>query len=416
MKNQQEFEQTEIGRIPREWEIVKLGDREVCQIIMGQSPPSSTYNKLQKGLPFLQGNMEFGEIYPKPSIYCSEPIKIAEKNDVLISVRAPVGEVNISPSRVCIGRGLAAIRCKPNKTSDLFLFYHLKYIGKKFESISAGSTFKAIRKNDLDQLEILLPSLPEQKKIAEILSTVDQAIERVSEAIEKTQKLKKGLMQELLTKGIGHKEFKETEVGRIPKEWILEVAEKVCSRVTDGTHDTPKPSENGYYLVTSKDIKEGGINFSQTYLISEDDFNEINRRSKVDSYDVLFSMIGTVGQTAIVKDNYPKFAIKNVGLFKTNNSKVLARWLHYYFGSKFAQFYIKNSTKGTTQKYLPLFSLRGFPITVAPLPEQQKITEILSEVDKRLELLREKKGKLEKIKKGLMNDLLTGKRRVRLES
>ena len=143
-----------IGEISRRWETVRLGGGKVCQIIMGQSPPSSTYNKLQDGLPFLQGNMEFGEIYPSPSIYCSEPVKIAEKNDVLISVRAPVGEVNISSSKVCIGRGLAAIRCKPNNTNYLFLFCCLKYTAKTFEAISAGSTFKAIRKNDLDQVEI----------------------------------------------------------------------------------------------------------------------------------------------------------------------------------------------------------------------------------------------------------------------
>ena len=115
------FKQTKIGSIPEEWEFVRLGDGEICQIVMGQSPPSSTYNKIQEGLPFLQGNMEFGEIYPSPSIYCSEPIKIAEKNDVLISVRAPVGEVNISPSKVCIGRGLSAIRCNPNR-NKLFVF------------------------------------------------------------------------------------------------------------------------------------------------------------------------------------------------------------------------------------------------------------------------------------------------------
>ncbi len=219
--NYKKTSQTKMKRIPKEWGLVMLGDEKVCQIVMGQSPPSSTYNKTGEGLPFLQGNMEFGEIYPSLSIYCSKPIKLAEKNDVLISVRAPVGDVNISPSKVCIGRGLSAIRCNPKTTSHLFLFYYLKYIGKKFETISAGSTFKAIRKNDLDQLRILLPLLPEQKKIAEILSTVDQGIEKVDQAIKKTQRLKNGLMQELLTKGIGHKEFKDTEIGGIPKEWEL---------------------------------------------------------------------------------------------------------------------------------------------------------------------------------------------------
>jgi type I restriction enzyme S subunit len=103
------FKSTEIGRIPKEWKIAKLSDEKLAEIIMGQSPPSSTYNKEGKGLPFLQGKMEFGKVYPSPMMYCSQPIKIAEPNDILISVRAPVGDVNVAPYRLCIGRGLAAI-------------------------------------------------------------------------------------------------------------------------------------------------------------------------------------------------------------------------------------------------------------------------------------------------------------------
>ncbi len=390
--------------------MIKL--REACEIIMGQSPPSATYNKNGEGIPFLQGKAEFGETYPSPIVFCSEPIKIAEANDVLISVRAPVGDVNIAPLKCCIGRGLVSIRPNNHKLNSFYLFYFLKSQKRKLESLSSGSTFKAIKKEDVENFLILLPPLPEQKKIAEILSTVDKAIEKVEEAIEKTQRLKKGLMQELLTKGIRHNEFKNTGIGRIPKEWEVVQAEKICSKVTDGTHDTPKPVESGYFLITSKHIKNGQVDFSDAYFISEKDFDEVNKRSKVDGYDVLFSMIGTVGETTIVRENYPKFAIKNVGLFKTNNNKILALWLHYYFKSKFAENYIRNSLKGSTQKYIPLFALRSFPIIVPSPSEQKKIAEILSTVDKRLELLRKKKEKLERVKKGLMNDLLSGKKRV----
>lgn len=389
----------EINGIPVDWETVKL--KEIIFLEYGKG--LSERNRERGLFPVVGSNGVVG----------FHNLALVKGPGIVVGRKGTIGAVSLIELDFWPIDTTYYIRILNKEISLKWLFFAL--VKLNLPKLSMSDVVPGLKRELVYNLKALLPPLPEQKKIAEILSTADQAIEKVDEATEKTQRLKKGLMQELLTKGIGHKEFKDTEIGRMPKEWIHEVAEKVCSRVTDGTHDTPKPSENGYYLVTSKDIKEGGINFSQTYLISEDDFNEINRRSKVDSYDVLFSMIGTVGQTAIVKDNYPKFAIKNVGLFKTNNSKVLARWLHYYFGSKFAQFYIKNSTKGTTQKYLPLFSLRSFPITVAPLPEQQKITEILSEVDKRLELLREKKGKLEKIKKGLMNDLLTGKRRVRLE-
>ncbi len=194
-----EFKDTEIGKIPKEWEVVRLGDNKIFEVIMGQSPPSSTYNTSNEGLPFLQGKMEFGEIYPLPSIYCSKPIKIAEKNDVLISVRAPVGDVNISLAKVCIGRGLAAIRSKADKSNYMFLFYYLKYKGKKLESISGGSTFQAIRKDDLKRFPLPLPPLPEQQKIAEILSTIDKGLEMLEKRKDKLERVKKGLMEDLLT-------------------------------------------------------------------------------------------------------------------------------------------------------------------------------------------------------------------------
>lgn len=184
---------------PKAWQKIRLGNDEVCEIIMGLSPPSSTYNQAGDGLPFLQGNMEFGEIYPSPTTYCSKPVKTAERDDILISVRAPVGDVNISPSKVCIGRGLAAIRCKPDKLLHTFLFYCLKHGARKLENISAGSTFKAIRKDDIDRFDFPLPPLPEQQKIADILSTVDKRLELLRERKERLERIKKGLMNDLLT-------------------------------------------------------------------------------------------------------------------------------------------------------------------------------------------------------------------------
>ena len=116
------YKQTSLGKIPKEWEAVSLGNKNIVELIMGQSPPSSTYNEKGVGLPFLQGKIEFGEIHPSPTIYCSNPVKIAEPNDILLSVRAPVGEVNVAPFRCCIGRGISAIRAKQDK------LHHSPYI------------------------------------------------------------------------------------------------------------------------------------------------------------------------------------------------------------------------------------------------------------------------------------------------
>ena len=392
-----------------------MGGGKVCQIIMGQSPPSSTYNKLQDGLPFLQGNMEFGEIYPSPSIYCSEPVKIAEKNDVLISVRAPVGEVNISSSKVCIGRGLAAIRCKPNNTNYLFLFYCLKYTAKQFEAISAGSTFKAIRKNDLDQVEISLPPLPEQKIIAEILSTVDQAIEKVDEAIDKTQRLKRGLMQELLTKGIGHKEFKDTDIGRMPKEWkVMKLGE--TSNVRYGLGQPPALETNGIPMIRATNIKRGkivkeGLIFLSPNAVpkSRDPFLRVG--------DILVVRSGAyTGDVALVTKEWDG-AVAGYDLIVTPLDTIDSQFLAYYLLSSSVQ---KRHFFGlkvrSAQPHLNSSQVKETPIPIPPLPEQRNIAGVLGTVDERLELLRKRKERLKRTKKGLMNDLLTGKKRVQLEA
>ena len=192
-----EFKDTEIGRIPKEWKVVRLKDAEEMKLIMGQSPPGKSYNRKGEGIPFIQGKAEFGSIYPSPVLWTSQPTKIAEEGDILISVRAPVGEVNICPYRLCIGRGLAAIRIR--KGSNMFYFYWFQKVRQHIEKIGKGSTFKAITKNELTNLFLPFPPLPEQKKIAEILSTVDKRLELLKNKKEKLKRIKKGLMNDLLT-------------------------------------------------------------------------------------------------------------------------------------------------------------------------------------------------------------------------
>ncbi len=121
----------------------------------------------------------------------------------------------------------------------------------------------------------------------------------------------------------------------------------ICD-VRDGTHDSPKQSVDGYPLITSKNLKSGSIDIGNTYLISASDYDNINKRSKVDKYDILYSMIGTVGEIAIIK-NEPSFAIKNVGLFKCNGNYDLAKWIYYYMKSSSAKEELIAAQKGSTQ-------------------------------------------------------------------
>ena len=158
-----------------------------------------------------------------------------------------------------------------------------------------------------------------------------------------------------------------------------------CLNVTDGTHATPKETQYGYPLVTSKNLNKGRLDLNNTYLISESDYNEINTRSKVDQNDVLISMIGTVGLVCFV-DRQPEFAIKNVGLLK-NKDKFHGKWLYYYLSSPEGQSSIQERLRGTTQQYIPLNEIRKLPVKVLfSTDDMRKIVNFLSSLDDKIEL------------------------------
>jgi len=189
------LKETEIGPVPEDWEVVRLGD--VAEIIMGQSPPGSSYNERGEGLPFLQGKAEFGSLHPKHIKYTTAPMKIAPKNSVLLSVRAPVGDVNISEIEYCIGRGLSSLSLPTG--SNIFLFYMLNHLEKELEKEGTGSTFKAITKSKLINLLLPLPPLPIQQKIAFILSAIDAKIEVEENKKKALEELFKSLLHNLMT-------------------------------------------------------------------------------------------------------------------------------------------------------------------------------------------------------------------------
>ena len=166
---------------------------EVADIIMGQSPLSQSYNIDKKGLPFYQGKTEFGDMYIKESnIYCNSPIKIAEKNDILMSVRAPVGDVNIAIHKSCIGRGLASIRAK--KIDYLYLFYLLKEQKTRIEKMGVGSTFKAINKNNISSLKMSIVEMNKQNKIKKYLILTEKLSFEIEKSIKEAENLYNSLM------------------------------------------------------------------------------------------------------------------------------------------------------------------------------------------------------------------------------
>ena len=150
-----EFEDSELGEIPRGWSVSTIGDE--FSVTMGQSPPGSTYNEEGKGMPFFQGRRDFGWRYPENRVYCTEPKRLAEKGDTLLSVRAPVGDINKATSNCCIGRGISALRHTSN--SEAYTYYLASNLKMQFENFdSEGTVFGSISQKNLRSLLIVKPA------------------------------------------------------------------------------------------------------------------------------------------------------------------------------------------------------------------------------------------------------------------
>jgi len=289
------FSKEETGpyELPKGWRWVRLGDKNIAKIIMGQSPPSTTYNQDRIGLPFYQGKTDFGDLYPSPRIWCSIPNKIAESGDILISVRAPVGPVNMCREKSCIGRGLAAIR-PTNQIDNFFLFYYFKYIEGTWTG--KGSTFGAIKKRELENLQIPLPSLPEQKRIVARIEALFSKIDEIKRLRKEANDLAKTLLQSAL-----HEVFSKAD----EKGWRWVRLGEVCETLMGGTPRTNIKeywSEPQIVWVTPEDIKKSILNKvrDSRRKISKKGLEESNAKL-LPAGTVLLTTTATIGKVGIAE-------------------------------------------------------------------------------------------------------------------
>lgn len=390
------------------WKSKKLKELDGVEIILGQSPSSKSYNKNRSGLPFLQGKAEFGMIYPKPKIFTDAPLKIAESNDLLLSVRAPVGDINLSPYTLCIGRGLAAIRFK--KDNPKFYFYWFLKNQKAIESLGVGSTFKAITGEQLKNIEIPEVDLPEQIAIANILSTVDEAIQKADEAITKTERIKQAMMQKLLSEGIGHKEFKQTKIGKIPKTWtIKKFSEFVEAAMGGGTPSTKIESQwtGDIHWMTSANIDGKEVFKGQKMINADAVKNSATNLIPKDSL-LVATRVG-IGKACI---NRVDMAISQDLTGFVLNNQIKLEFLYWFLMAN--QTKLKSLAQGSTIKGILKSDLLKMDIPLPDLKEQIEISALLDNLLNLLELKLSRKRQLEKIKQGLMDDLLTGRKRIEI--
>lgn len=425
-----------------EWSQTSLG--KVAQITMGQSPDSSTVSAGEYGMPFLQGCAEFGERIPSPKLRCAPPLRVAKKNSVLISVRAPVGTTNFADQDYCIGRGLGSISEKPGESDARFLLFAIEENVEFLHRRSQGSTFAAIGSRELLALPIPDLNLPQQRRIATILTTLDEVIEATEKLLEKHQQIKVGLMHDLFTRGLwtrpelargDHKGtpaeataqegqlrptpeeapelYQDSPLGLIPKAWKVARLDSCVPESRPIVYGILMPGtghEGGIPVIKVKDIRDERVDLSDILLTSPE-IDQQYARAKTKAGDVLFTIRGSVGRVALVPDELDGANITQ-DTARISTSGVDSSFLLGFLLSQAASKYAAVHTLGVAVQGINLGELRAMPIALPPPEEQAKIGNHLAAATAKIDTEKEHLAKLRQQKQGLMHDLLTGRVRV----
>lgn len=364
--------------MPEHWQIKKLG--EVCVIIMGQSPPSNTYNTKRNGLPFFQGKAEFTELYPVVEKWCNAPKKIALPNDILLSVRAPVGTTNITNQKCCIGRGLAAIRYENFK----YLFYFLRSIEQQLDKKGTGTTFRAISGETIRTTEIPIPPLPEQQaivsKIEELLSDLENGKQQLLLARQQLKIYRQSLLKWAFEGKLTNKDVKD---GELPRGWKWVKLGVVCNKIQDGSHFSPQvqydePGANRYMYITAKNIRNDHMDFRKLSYVDKDFHESIYGRCNPEFGDVLLTKDGVnTGEVTLNTLHEPFSLLSSVCIFKTKKSELKSEFLKYYIQSPFGSKLISDSMTGTAIKRIILRKIKDALVIIPPPLEQQLIVDEL---------------------------------------
>lgn len=395
-----------MSEIPNHWEIKQLQD--CCEILDSKRIPINSEERAKRigGIPYYGANGQQGTI--DDFIFNEDLVLLAEDGGNFEQYYSrPISYIIRGKSWV--NNHAHVLKARAITTTE---FVHYSLVHKNILGYINGGTRSKLNQADLRVIPINLPPLDEQKKISEILVSVDKVIELTDIEIGKLQNLKKGMMQDLLTKGVGHSKFKDSPLGKFPESWDLKKLENLAKRIGDGLHSTPQYVENSeYFFINGNNIKNGKVEIdSSTKCISKDEYE--NHRRELSGNTILMSINGTIGNLAFYRNE--SVVLGKSAAYIDLLDKTYLEYIYYYLDTDFVRNYFELELTGSTISNLSLKSIRNITIALPPNNEMNKITSALKTVD---ETLNFKKLKLEtfmNLKKGLMQDLLTGRVQVKV--
>ena len=356
--------------------------------------------------------------------------KLLPPGTLLMTSRATLVEIKIAETEVCTNQGFKSL--VPFSSVDRwFLFYQMKNHKSEYERYGIGTTFLEVNKYDTDRFTMPFPKDKRvQTKIAKILITIDNVIEKTEAAIAKYEAIKEGMMQDLFTRGIGAdgklrpkfedspELYKPSELGWIPKDWgTKELLKSTYMKGRIGWQGLKASEfiEEGPYLVTGTDFKEGKVVWNTCYHVSQARFEEA-KYIHLQEEDLLITKDGTIGKTAVV-ENCPEQAVLNSGIFllRCKDGSYRNRFLYYILNHEIFYKFLRKTQGGSTINHLYQREFEKFEFPLPEPDEQDLILERLMSIDDRILGEKENLVKQQNIKQGLMQDLLTGKIEVKVD-
>jgi type I restriction enzyme S subunit len=389
---------------------------KVCSIQMGQSPPSSDYNEVGNGIPFFQGKAEFGPLYPTPCKWIEKPIRIAEPNDVLLSVRAPVGAVNFANTRCCIGRGLAALRFSGNPK---YLYYFLLSKQHYLDSLGTGTTFKAINKDALEGLEVPLPRDRHHQdllvsKIDSLFAEIDTGTEVLKQTKAKLDLYKQSVLNaaiqgklvrqdpndepasKLLERIRAEKDklIKEGKIKKekplppidpsdvpfdLPKGWEWVRVGDIVQTLSTGPFGTMLHKSDyvpgGIPLVNPKNIVSGKIVPLDNMRVASETAARLSPYI-LKTGDVVLGRRGEMGRASLVSEKEDGWLCGTGSFFLRLSSPINTQYFYLFFTSELSKAFLNENAIGTTMKNLNHEIIKSQPIPLPSLETQNRIVQM----------------------------------------
>ncbi|MBT2719199.1 restriction endonuclease subunit S [Bacillus sp. ISL-57] len=391
------YNMTEFGEIPIEWNVATLG--EVLKVGYGKNQKDVEVEK--SDIPILGTGGIIG--------WARTPL--FEKPSVLIGRKGTIDKPQYMEKPFWTIDTLFYTDINIEKNFPKFIYYLFQTID--WYKYNEATGVPSLSATNISKIKHSFPPLKEQQKIAEILSTVDEHIENTDRLITKTKALKKGLMQQLLTRGIVHTEFRQTEFGEIPVEWKVEKFIEITEVLKCGVASTPKYVEEGIPFLSSQNVKENKLILDKYNFISKEYHEELTKKVKPKKSDILYTRVGAnFGKATVVSVDWEFSVYVSLTLIRLKEG-YNSLFYSYLLNSENYQRMAKGKVfQGGGVPNLNVGEVAKFDMIVPPLNEQIRIAKIFTSVDEQIKIYEQEKEKYSELKKGLMQQLLTGKIRV----